>query len=150
MYGRVDLSLTKQNSGTTSLNASNGQAGAAGDRWDLRPGSAGRIGFRGQEDLGGGLSAGCLMEHRFNPDTGDALTPFWQARSFVEVASASAGTVYLGREYFPAFWVGLRLDPWGFDTVGTLGTKHQFAQYTVDGAFEATTPSATGHPASVV
>lgn len=137
IYGRVDLSLTKQNAGTSSINAGNGQIGPAGNRWDLRPGSAGRIGFRGSEDLGGGLQAGFLMEHRFNPDTGETLTPFWQARTTVELSSASLGAVYLGREYIPAFWPALRLDPWGFDTVGTLGPKHQFAQYVVDGGIRS-------------
>jgi len=133
IFGRVDLSVTKQNSGTSGLNGTNGRLGTAGNRWDLRPGSAGRIGFRGSEDLGSGLKASFLMEHRFNPDTGEPLTPFWQARSFVELSSVVAGTVYLGREYIPAFWPALRLDPWGFDSVGTLGPKHQFALYTVDG-----------------
>ncbi len=155
MYGRVDVSITKQNSGTTSLNASNGQTGPAGNRWDVRPGSAGRIGFRGSEDLGGGMKAGFLMEHRFNPDTGESLTPFWQARSFVELSSAAVGTVYLGREYIPAFWPALRLDPWGFDSVGTLGPKHQFAQYTVDGGIRSNntigykTPSFSGFSANL-
>ncbi len=135
VYGRVDLSVTRQNDGTsTMLNGSNGQTGAAGKRWDLRPGSAGRIGFRGNEDLGGGTHAGFLFEHRFAPDTGTANTPFWQARSFVEIGRKALGTVYLGREYIPAFWVGLRTDPWGFDTVATLGTRHQFAMYRIDDA----------------
>jgi predicted porin len=137
IYGRVDLGLTKQNDGTTSLNGGNGATGSAGDRWDLRQGSAGRIGFRGTEDLGGGLSAGFLFEHRFTPDNGAAATPFWQARSYVELISKTAGGIYLGREYIPAFWPALRLDPFAFDTVGTLGPKHQFAQYTIDGGIRS-------------
>lgn len=154
IYGRVDLSITKQNDGTTSLNGGNGATGAAGDRWDVRQGSAGRIGFRGVEDLGGGLKAGFQFEHRFQPDTGTAENPFWQARSFVELNSASWGGIYLGREYIPAFWPALRLDPWGFDTVGTLGPKHQFALYTVDGGIRSNntvgykTPSIGGFSAN--
>ncbi|MBC7994431.1 MAG: porin [Rhizobacter sp.] len=152
IYGRVDVSVTKQNSGTTSLNASNGQTGEAGNRWDVRQGSAGRLGFRGQEDLGAGWNANFLMEHRFQPDTGVAENPFWQARSFVELGSPY-GAVYLGREYIPAFWPALRLDPWGFDTVGTMGPKHQFALYTIDGGTRSNntvgykTPSVAGFTA---
>jgi predicted porin len=133
VYGRVDLSVTRQNNGTSPINASNGQLGAAGKRWDVRPGSAGRIGFRGTEDLGGGLSASFLLEHRFSSDTGEALTPFWQRGAYVELGKAGLGSVYAGREYFPVFWVALRLDPWGFDSAGTPGTKHQLANYVVDG-----------------
>ena len=132
IYGRVDVSVTRQNDGTSPINASNGQLGAAGKRWDVRPGSAGRIGFKGLEDLGGGLSASFLLEHRFNPDTGDVLSPFWQRAAYVELGRAGLGSVYLGREYFPAFWPAFRLDPWGFDSVGTAGTKHQLANYVVD------------------
>ena len=132
IYGRVDVSVTRQNDGTSPINASNGQLGAAGKRWDIRPGSAGRIGFRSVEDLGGGLSASFLLEHRFNPDTGEALTPFFQRGAYVELGQAGVASVYLGREYFPAFWPAFRLDPWGFDSVGTPGTKHQLANYVVD------------------
>lgn len=131
LFGRVDLGLGYQSDGTTPINASNGRIGAAGEGWELKQGSSGRFGFRGTEDLGGGLRANFLMEARFDARTGEALTPFFQARSFLELASKTAGAVYLGREYIPAFWPALRLDPWGFDTVGTPGPKHQFANYTV-------------------
>jgi predicted porin len=131
MYGRIDLGLGYQSDGTTPINAGNGRVGPAGEGWELKQGSAGRLGFRGTEDLGGGLSANFTMEARFDAGTGVAENPFFQARSFVELASKSAGALYMGREYIPAFWPALRLDPWGFDTVGTPGPKHQFANYTV-------------------
>jgi len=132
IYGRVDVSVTRQNDGTSPINANNGRLGAAGDRWDVRNGSAGRLGFRGQEDLGGGLTASFLLEHRFNTDTGEGLTPFFQRGAYVELGKKGLGSVYLGREYFPAFWVALRLEPWGFDSVGSPGPKHQLANYVVD------------------
>ncbi len=132
IYGRIDLGLFHQNGGTTPINAGIAPAGPAADMWQVRQGSAGRVGFRGVEDLGGGMQASFILEHRFQADTGASETPFWQARSFVEVGAPQAwGTVYAGREYIPAFWPALRLDPWGFDTVGTPGPKHQFANYTV-------------------
>lgn len=131
LYGRIDLGLGYQSDGTTPINAGNGRVGPAGEGWELKQGSAGRFGFRGTEDLGGGLSTNFLMEARFDAGTGVAENPFFQARSFVELAAKTAGAVYMGREYIPAFWPALRLDPWGFDTVGTPGPKHQFANYTV-------------------
>lgn len=131
IYGRVDLGLFVQRGGTTPING--GRAGnPSGDSIELKQGSAGRLGFRGTEDLGGGWYSGFALESRFQPDTGTFEVPFWQARSFVEIGSKTFGSVYLGREYIPAFWVALKLDPWGFDSVGTPGSKHQFATYTVD------------------
>lgn len=131
IYGRVDLGLVHQTDGMTPINAGNGRVGLAGKGTTQGQGSAARLGFRGTEDLGGGLSANFLMEHRFDGSTGAPAVPFWQARSFLELTSKDWGAIYLGREYIPAFWPALRLDPWGFDTVGTPGPKHQLAGYGV-------------------
>jgi predicted porin len=56
-----------------------------------------RLGFRGTEDLGGGLSANFLIEHRFTADTGVANTTFWAGQSEVNLASKSLGAIRLGR-----------------------------------------------------
>ncbi|CAN7415495.1 porin [Acidovorax sp. LjRoot194] len=132
IYGRVDLGLFHQNSGSTPTNGGISPAGPAANMWQVRQGSAGRIGFRGIEDLGGGLEAGFQMEHRFDADTGLAHNPFWEARSFVYAGAPKQwGTVYAGREYIPAFWVALKADPWGLDTVATPGPRHLLANYGV-------------------
>ncbi len=133
LYGRIDLGVTKQNAGTSALSASNGRLGPDGDRWDLRHGSESRLGFLGSEDLGGGLKAGFQIEHRFLADTGVADAVFWKARSYVYLDSNTLGNVYLGREYVPAFWPALKLDPWLWDTVGSPSLAHQFAGYRIDG-----------------
>ncbi|MGN6827012.1 hypothetical protein [Paucibacter sp. M5-1] len=41
--------------------------------------------------------------------------------------------MYLGREYVPIFWPALKLDPWGWDTVGSPSLNHQLATYRIDG-----------------
>jgi len=132
VYGRLDLGITHQNSGTTSLNGGNGSTGAAGKGWDLRQSSGNRLGFRGTEDLGGGWRAGFHIEHRFRADSGVADTPFWTARSIVQLGSPY-GAVYLGREYIPLFWTAVELDPWRFETTAMFGSRHQFAGYSIDG-----------------
>ena len=136
-YGRVDLGVFSQDSGTTPINAGNGLTGSAADRSEVKQGSAGRLGVRGTSAIDQDLSLGFLLEHRFQPDSGVAETPFYQARSFIELESKALGSLYIGREYIPAFWVGLRLDPWGFDTVGTPGPKHQLVNYTIDGGIRS-------------
>jgi predicted porin len=54
-----------------------------------------RIGFKGTEDLGGGLKAGFQIEHGFDPTNGTAATRFWGRQAEVNL-SGGFGTVRLG------------------------------------------------------
>ncbi|CAG1015090.1 Outer membrane porin protein 32 [Burkholderiaceae bacterium] len=119
IYGSVDLAVAKSNGGTAGNNG--GPAGAS-KAWTLQQSNGNRLGFRGNEDLGGGLSAQFQIEHRFTADDGNAANPFWAGRSYVQLTSASAGSLYLGREYTPAFWPAVKSDPFGWDGVGQLGS----------------------------
>ena len=101
-----------------------------------------RLGFRGIEDLGGGLKAGFVLEMavnnddgsgaatnpnnqgRYNPATGKftanssgggALT--FNRRSMVTLAS-SAGELRLGRDYTPHYWQYAVFDPFTMNGVG--------------------------------
>ena len=105
VYGRVDLSLAQQ-------------ADSIKDR-EVRNGSGSRLGFRGVEDLGGGLKAVFQIEHRLNADTGTQTnaTRFWEGKSIVGL-EGGFGRVVLGREENPAYTFGQTpADPWGTDTV---------------------------------
>lgn len=115
LYGRVDLSVAR-NIGSDTKNLQNG--------------SGSRVGLRGSEDLGGGLSALFNIETRFDADTGSAQNfnvgtgtqnRFWGARSLVGL-KGGFGQVVLGREYTTSF-LGTQLwsDPWGWDTVANQG-----------------------------
>ena len=57
--------------------------------------NASRIGFRGVEDLGGGLKAGFTLEHGFNADTGTVGSSFWGRQSEVNL-SGGFGMLRLG------------------------------------------------------
>ncbi|HWP21026.1 MAG TPA: porin [Burkholderiaceae bacterium] len=60
-----------------------------------------RLGFRGVEDLGGGLRAVFTLEHGINLDegsTGQGGT-MWGRQAFVGLGSSTAGTLTLGRQY---------------------------------------------------
>ena len=126
IYGVVDMGITKGNGGTAPNNGANSTSKA----WQVKQARGSRLGFRGNEDLGGGLSAQFLIEHRFVPDTG-TVTPsatttspnFWDGGSYVQLTHAAAGSVYLGRWYTPAFWIALKTDPFGWDGVGQVGSK---------------------------
>ena len=75
--------------------------------------NASRLGFRGVEDLGGGLKAGFAIEHGFDPTTGasSAGNQFWGRGSEVYLGS-NFGTIRLGNYtseayYATADWVSM-------------------------------------------
>ncbi len=146
IYGVLDQSVAKRNDCSPCAINPGAPANTA---WTLQQSTTSRLGFRGNEDLGGGLSAQFTIEHRFNPDTGTQnQTPFWNGRSFVQLTSSAAGSVYLGREYTPAFWVQLKSDPFGNDGVGQTGVGINWAGYmTPDQASGVTTVPQAAWPA---
>src|SRR5438552_8366609 len=62
-----------------------------------------RLGFKGEEDMGGGLKASFYLEHRLNPDDGTANAPFWKGGSWVGLSSEGLGSVKLGRWWSQSF-----------------------------------------------
>ncbi len=78
-----------------------------------------RIGFRGVEDLGGGMSAGFWLEGALDPDTGNGAAALnFQRRSTVSLMGGF-GEVRLGRDYTPTFWNHTVYDPFGTNGVGS-------------------------------
>ena len=80
-----------------------------------------RIGFRGTEDLGGGLAAGFWLEAALGNDTGAAGgggTQLFNRRSTVSL-SGPFGEVRIGRDYSATFWNDTAFDPFGTNGVGT-------------------------------
>jgi predicted porin len=97
--------------------------GIGAEKFSLSQAAGSRIGFRGTEDLGGGLKANFQIEHRFTPDTGDinknpdgTNVPMWAGRSIVGL-SGGFGQIDLGRDYTAAFWTSLAGDVFGWDGV---------------------------------
>ncbi len=65
--------------------------------------SASRLGFKGVEDLGGGLKAGFQLEHGFSVDTGLPASAFWGRQAEVYL-SGGLGTLRLGRFTSDAYY----------------------------------------------
>jgi len=79
-----------------------------------------RLGFKGLEDLGGGMAANFGFEHRFTFKDGAAAANFWNGYSTVGLQGAF-GNVRIGRDYTPAFLMTQnQLDPFGGDTQGAV------------------------------
>jgi len=86
IYGLLDLALTKGNGGTAGLvDGANSGANGTSEAWLMKQSASSRLGFRGNEDMGGGLSAQFHIEHRFTPDDGLPASTFWNGRSYVQL-----------------------------------------------------------------
>lgn len=74
--------------------------------------SASRLGFRGVEDMGGGMKASFHIEHGLNPDSGSTDSVFWQRRATVSL-SGDFGEVRLGRHKTATRTLQDDFDPFG-------------------------------------
>lgn len=83
-----------------------------------------RLGFRGVEDLGGGLSAGFHLEHGIQADSGSAVSAsqFWDRRATVSLASRTLGELRAGRDFVPAYLSWSRHDPFGYVGAASSGS----------------------------
>ncbi len=107
LFGIVDLNIRNVRQGGDNL-TSMSQDGIASSR----------LGFRGVEDLGGGMSAGFWLEGGLNPDTGTPAGFNFLRRSTVSLMGGF-GEVRLGRDYTPTFWNHTVFDPFGTNGVGS-------------------------------
>lgn len=83
--------------------------------------SSSRLGFRGTEDLGGGLKAGFWLEAALNPDDGtiNSSGKFWHRRSTVSL-EGGFGEVRLGRDFTPTYTAIGAYDAFGDNGVGKI------------------------------
>jgi predicted porin len=111
IYGIADAALVSES------------GGAAGHQTKVTSGaaSASRIGFRGTEDLGNGMSAFFTLETGVKLDTGelDAANTIFNRQAFVGIKT-KAGAVALGRQYTPYHLTLTSVaDPFGTGYAGT-------------------------------
>lgn len=124
LFGTVDMALAHGSGSISNLNQM-----ASGYL------AASRIGFRGQDDLGGSLKAGFWLESGVNADTGTGQATninnqstgitgngglTFNRRSTISVGN-SWGEIRLGREYVPQYMNLAVFDP--FDLGGSGGSQ---------------------------
>jgi predicted porin len=86
-----------------------------------------RLGFRGVEDMGGGLRAGFWLEAAVGNDDGSSggsngiASVLFNRRSTVSLIG-NFGEIRLGRDYTPHFWNTTVYDPFGTNGVGQAMT----------------------------
>jgi predicted porin len=121
LFGIIDVSaqnIKADNKGSTQRLASGSNATS-------------RIGFRGVEDIGGGLKGGFWLETGIGVDTGSAgagsqnttslITTqgkFFDRRATVSLMGGF-GEIRLGRDYTPTFWNDTLFDVFGTNGVGS-------------------------------
>lgn len=95
IYGLVDAGVVSEHGGK------NGSVQKIGSG----VGSYSRLGFKGNEDLGNGLSAVFVLEAGFKVDDGtqDTAGSLFQRQAYVGLKSKDLGTLTLGRQYTPYY-----------------------------------------------
>jgi predicted porin len=96
IYGRLNTSIERQK-----------DYAVLGESRSVLANNGSRLGFKGLEDLGGGLKAGFTLEHRFNSDNGAATNPaFWggAGESSVYLMSDSFGMIKAGHYTSEAYF----------------------------------------------
>ncbi|MDQ0016766.1 putative porin [Variovorax boronicumulans] len=91
-----------------------------------------RLGFRGTEDLGGGLAASFWLESPVANDSGAGGLTNFSRRSTVSL-SGGFGEIRLGRDFTPTFWNDSIFSPFstigvGANVVSTVGTNLAIAR----------------------
>jgi|EndMetStandDraft_2_1072991.scaffolds.fasta_scaffold132114_1 predicted porin len=119
LYGTLDLSAKYVKNDGSARRYSLSQDGI----------NSSQLGFRGVEDLGGGLKASFVLLAGINADTGTANGKFWNRRSTVSL-SGGFGEVRLGRDYTPTFWNNTIFDAFGTNGLGDSTHVQQLATAT--------------------
>ncbi|MBA2675784.1 porin [Ramlibacter sp.] len=125
LFGVVDATV-QRGSGSVSSKTQLGNSGY----------NSSRLGFRGTEDLGGGMSASFWLEAGVANDNGSGINTntnnqgsgltgggglTFNRRSTVSLAGGW-GELRMGRDYSPQFWNLTVFDPFGTNGVGTTQT----------------------------
>ena len=117
VYGVFDIAIARNDNGVDTAY-----------RLDSGNQSGSRLGFKGSEDLGGGLSAVFQLENGFSGDTGQIGQGgrIFGRQAYVGL-NGGFGSVKLGRQYTPIFGSLANVDPFGFGfTAGGSGIGSLF------------------------
>ena len=89
LYGVLDVGLTYINNvaGKKVIEETSDEA------------TSSRVGLKGVEDLGSGVSALFALEMRPQINNGTVYSPFWNRYSYVGLSSTTYGTLTLGRQF---------------------------------------------------
>lgn len=124
IYGVVDVGIAHEN---------NGAAAGSVIRMDTGNLNGSRLGFKGTEDLGGGLSANFQLENGFSPDTGTLGQGglLFGRHAWVGL-SGGFGTIKLGRQVLPVYDNADIFDPFQDALAGDTARMFNYSGNRVD------------------
>jgi predicted porin len=116
VYGSYDAGIRSvNNAGSVGVNSSDSKLTmSSGGTY-----KSNRIGFKGQEDLGGGMNAHFMLETGFNTGTGALGGDLFGRSSYVGLGG-SWGTLDLGRQYSVNFKTIGAYDPFTYNWTGIV------------------------------
>jgi predicted porin len=120
LFGTVDLSAKYVKNDGQSRRVSLAQDGI----------NSSQLGFRGVEDLGGGLKASFVLLAGVNADTGTTNSKFFNRKATLGL-SGGFGEIRLGRDYTPSFWNNTIFDAFGTNGVGNSLNVQQLPSATL-------------------
>jgi predicted porin len=134
IYGIADAAISRSDNGVAkSTNVdSGGQSGS-------------RLGFKGTEDLGGGLSAIFTLENGYSIDTGTLGQSgrLFGRQAFVGL-NGGFGAIKLGRQYNPIRPALESIDPFGFGLAGNISNVFNAYGERADNTINYSTPAIGG------
>jgi len=136
IYGVVDAGISYTDNG----------AAANSKTWGLGSGqqSGSRLGFKGSEDLGGGLSAIFTLENGFTVDDGaQGQGRLFGRQAFVGL-NGGFGSVKLGRQYNPIRVAAEAIDPFALGLAGDLKRIFNVYGERADNTINYSTPNLSG------
>ena len=136
MYGLIDQSLataSTKNSGTGAETTQNSIKNGVSN--------GSRIGFKGTEDLGGGLKADFLVELSLTPD--EKAADMVNRQSYVGL-SGNFGAVTVGRQYTPYYNTQLALDQVGGVSAPGYVVNNHIRELRNSNAVQYTSPTISG------
>ncbi|MDP2818889.1 MAG: porin [Polaromonas sp.] len=145
LFGVVDTNIRNVSNSGVASNTTLSNSGL----------SSGRFGFRGVEDLGGGLKAGFWLESDLNIDTGttNANGKLFARRSTVSLMG-NFGEVRLGRDLTPSGAHTYLYDPFGVIGLGGSANVARYAAQTTffrsDNAVSYFTPNLSGFQGQIM
>lgn len=116
LYGRADVGLYHQS-----------RSNPGAKQWTLSSDTS-YFGLRGQEDLGGGLSATFKLESQVDLSSGASSSAgFFNREAYVGLSDRRLGTLQLGSMWGPSVWISGKADAFGRAQLGAVQTLLQGA-----------------------
>lgn len=122
IYGILDAGYVGGTSRISSSDiATNGQTKTTVNQFGSNAESSSRLGLKGVEDLGGGMSAFFTTEFQLEPQdqtlSGNANAGLFNRQAFVGIQKSGLGKAAIGLQYTPIFNAGLATDPGAFNNL---------------------------------